>query len=101
MIMTQEKPTTFREIVESMAKLQEAKEHDYKDTFNQTIDRHGYVAALTRMYDKYGRAENLLLNSDEKKINEESVEDTLIDLACYSIMLVIRLRKDKKIQVVK
>jgi len=101
MIMTQEKPKTFRAIVEAMADIQEAKEHDYKDTFNQTIDRHGYVAALSRMYDKYGRAENLLLHAEEQKIKEESVEDTLLDLACYSVMLVMRLRKDKEIQTVK
>lgn len=76
----------FRRIIESMADLYEKKNKDYGDSFGRSIKRHGAVAGLVRMSDKFNRLENLMLNG-ECEIKDESIKDTLMDLANYAIML--------------
>ena len=50
------------------------------------------LGLVTRMNDKVSRLMNLMLN--KKKPNNESIEDTLIDLANYGIMgLIVRRKK--------
>jgi len=50
------------------------------------------LGLVTRMNDKISRLMNLILN--KKNPNNESLEDTLIDLANYSIMgLIVRRKK--------
>lgn len=68
------------------------KNKDYGDAFTQSLDKHGSIAALVRMEDKWNRLSNLLSNEKEGYIKSESVEDTLIDLANYAIMTALYLR---------
>lgn len=76
----------FREITEKMADLYEKKNKDYGNSFNRSIKRYGAVAGLVRISDKFNRLENLMLNG-ECEIKDESIKDTLMDLANYAIML--------------
>lgn len=48
-----------------------------------------------RLEDKLNRFKKLGLNNLEAQVNDESIEDTLLDLANYAIMTVIEMR-DKK-----
>lgn len=52
---------------------------------------------LVRMHDKMARLKNLTYDNPTKKPQYESVEDTLADLANYSIigLLVLRNKWDK------
>lgn len=50
------------------------------------------------MSDKLNRAENLLLKQDTALVNDESVVDTLLDLAAYSIMLAMEVLRSWKYQ---
>ena len=68
------------------------KNTDYGDAFTQSLDKHGPIAALVRMEDKWNRLSNLMSNGKEGYIKSESVEDTLIDLANYAIMTALYLR---------
>ena len=68
------------------------KNKDYGDAFTQSLDKHGPIAALVRMEDKWNRLSNLMSNGKEGYIKSESVEDTLIDLANYAIMTALYLR---------
>lgn len=61
------------------------KNHDYGDAFTKSLDKRGMVAALVRMEDKMGRLDSLV-ESDEQLVNDESIRDTLLDLANYAIM---------------
>lgn len=70
-----------------MADLYDRKNADYGDSFSQSIDEFGYVAGLVRIGDKFNRAKQLLLVQQGQFINDESVVDTLTDLANYAIML--------------
>lgn len=77
----------FKEIVSEMSETYERKNHDYGNSFSKSIDDYGVVAGLVRMSDKWNRLNSLLLNNLDRRVNDESVVDTLTDLACYCIML--------------
>lgn len=68
------------------------KNRDYGNSFENGINIIGDSYALGKIYDKTNR---LLSINKNNKSNFESVEDTLIDLACYSIMYLMHLRNNK------
>ena len=72
------------------------KNADYGDSFNVSLDKYGLVAALTRMSDKFNRLESLILRK-ERKVEDERLEDTLIDLANYAMMTVLWMKNNSKI----
>lgn len=69
------------------------KNKDYGDAFGKTHEKYGAVSGLTRMSDKFYRIEELIL-SGEQLVDDESVLDTLLDLANYSLMLYMELDKE-------
>ena len=60
------------------------KNHDYGDSFAQLRNRLPN-AILTRLFDKYLRLETLL-NGATQEVKDESINDTLMDMANYCIM---------------
>lgn len=84
----------FTEITNNMAKTYAAKNHDYGNSFDKSLDKFGIVASIVRMGDKMNRIESL--TNKEAKVNDESVKDTLLDLANYAIMTVMWLDKTRK-----
>lgn len=80
----------FRELTEQMAETYAKKNADYGDSFGVSIRKYGPIAGLIRIADKFHRLENLLLNKSQQ-VSDESVSDTLMDLANYSIMLKMEL----------
>jgi hypothetical protein len=57
----------------------------YGNSFDRSVERWGYIAALVRMEDKMNRLEQLLVNN--VGANDEAAEDTALDLANYAIMV--------------
>ena len=82
----------FRTIVGEMADLHEKKSSDYGDSFGISVRKYGMIAALTRISDKFNRIENLILHPD-KEVKNESLKDSLIDMACYAVLTLIELQK--------
>lgn len=82
-----DKVNRFKEITSDMAKTYERKNNDYSDSFGQSIKEFGFVAGVVRISDKFNRLKSLLLSGKEQKVNDESVQDTLLDMANYCIML--------------
>lgn len=76
----------FRNIADEMVETYKRKNHDYGDSFGQSIQEWGPVAGLVRIQDKFNRAKNILMSERMPEV-EESVVDTLTDLANYAIML--------------
>ena len=68
------------------------KNHDYGDSFSKSIEDFGPAAALVRISDKYYRLSSLF-KSKEALVDDESVVDTLLDLANYCIMTVMEVEK--------
>lgn len=81
----------FGQITKKLTRLYIAKNKDYGDSFGRSIRKYGLVAALTRISDKFNRAENLIINRGEPNIKDESINDTLLDLAAYCIMTTIEI----------
>lgn len=83
----------FRDITNSMIQTYQAKNQDYGNSFEKSLDKFGLIASVIRLNDKMNRIESL--SRTEAKIVDESIEDTLLDLANYAIMTVIWLRKNR------
>ena len=82
---------TFKEITEQMLQTYIKKNRDYGGAFERGMERDGIISALTRMYDKLDRLHSL--KDKDPEVVEESVQDTLLDLANYAIMTHICLLK--------
>lgn len=65
------------------------KNKDYNNSFDRTVDEYGYVVIAIRLEDKINRLNNLIKNNNEVK--DESIEDTLLDIAGYSVLSLIYL----------
>ena len=70
------------------------KNHDYGDSFSRSFKKYGLVAAMVRMEDKWNRLDNLASGA-EQKVSDESIRDTLLDLAGYCVMTIMELDKQK------
>ena len=81
----------FRQKVEKLTKVYVAKNKDYGDSFSQSLDKYGILASLIRMGDKMNRIDSLY----DKPTTEvdESLVDSLEDLANYAIMTAMWLEK--------
>ena len=84
----------FEEIVKEMLELYKAKNSDYGDSFGETYKKLGLISAVTRISDKVNRLQSLCIK--EQKINDESIRDTLIDLADYAVMTIIEMEDEKE-----
>lgn len=67
-------------ICNEINRLYERKNHDYGDSFHQTFVEEGMAMARIRLGDKFSRFKTLS-RGGEQKVNDESIRDTLIDLA--------------------
>ena len=81
----------FMDITTNMAKTHAAKNHDYGNSFEQSLDKFGLLAAVVRMGDKMNRIESL--SKKEAEVKDESIKDTLLDLANYAVMTVMWLNR--------
>jgi len=84
----------FQKITDKMHETYLKKNADYGASFDDLFNEFGMTSALLRMKDKYNRLKSIT-EKGEIQVKDESVEDTLLDLANYAILTVIKLRKDK------
>lgn len=82
----------FRDITEKMLDIFIRKNHDYGNSFEQSLDEEGLAASRIRMGDKWNRFKELS-KGKEILVNDESIKDTLLDIANYAIMTVMWLNK--------
>lgn len=85
---------SFMDITTNMAKTYAAKNHDYGNSFEQSCNKFGIIASVVRLGDKMNRIESLTVKKAEVK--DESIKDTLLDLANYAIMTVMWLNQQPK-----
>jgi len=71
------------------------KNKKYGCSFEVSVDKYGIIAALTRISDKFNRIENLILHNDEGT-DDETVMDTLIDMANYCVMTAAYMKGTKE-----
>lgn len=85
----------FKAILDQMNDIYIKKNNDYGDSFNKTCDKFGLTASLIRMTDKLNRFEQLINPLTRLRCQDESIEDTLIDLANYAILTVLYQKQFK------
>ena len=83
----------FETITNKMHEVYLAKNHDYGQSFDKTWEKYGVTSLLIRLNDKFNRLESLA--KKEQKVGDESIQDTLLDLANYAILGLIQLQKEK------
>lgn len=91
----QERVKRHQEIVEELNRVYEQKNTDYGDSFAESVREFGIVAALTRISDKYNRFKRLALGN-RNLVGDESIRDTLLDMANYCIMLSMILEQEQE-----
>lgn len=93
----------FYKLLDGMAELHSRKNHDYAGESDplknlRSSDRLGlppFTGVMVRLQDKWSRLESFMTQG-ELLVKDESVEDTLMDNAVYSLLAIILLREAKK-----
>lgn len=90
-----EKVMKHKAICDELNKLYERKNHDYGDSFHQTFVEEGLAMTRIRLGDKFSRFKTLsrLLEAgtEGQQVTDESIRDTLMDLANYSLMTILEM----------
>ena len=87
-----DKEREFLNIILKMFQIFRAKNTDYGSSFDELFDEFGMTSALLRLKDKYNRLKAITENGDIK-VKDESVQDTLMDMANYAILTILKLRE--------
>ena len=79
-----------KNICDSLNDLYKKKNQDYGDSFSKSYKEYGLTMSLIRLEDKLNRLKSLNKNGNAQ-VKDESIQDTLMDLANYAIMTLIEL----------
>lgn len=82
-----------KQICDELNALYAKKNHDYGDSFHLSFVEEGMAMARIRLGDKLNRFKALSRNG-EQKVTDESIRDTLIDLANYAIMTILEMENE-------
>lgn len=89
-----DKGLRYTKIVNEMYEVYKAKNADYGDSVHDTFLKYGLLSFLVRMEDKISRLRSLTLKGKkEQRVKNESILDTLQDLANYAILAIIELEE--------
>ena len=98
--MNEDKIMRHKELCDGLNQLYARKNHDYGDSFHQTFVEEGLAMARIRLGDKFSRFKTLSrispTDSTQQQVTDESIRDTLLDLANYAIMTVLELDEAEK-----
>lgn len=79
-------------ICSELTDLYARKNADYGDSFGKSYQEYGLAAPCLRLDDKLNRLKSL--RTKESQVTDESIDDTLMDLANYAIMTLIERRME-------
>jgi hypothetical protein len=89
-----DKVTRFKEITQGMSDLYALKNRNYSDSFSAMYEEFGIMSSVIRLTDKYLRFKTLAkLPPAERQEADESIKDTLKDMACYAIMTIMSMEE--------
>lgn len=91
MITMPHREQLFRLLQQRMFDIQAKKGRDYGEETDglKNLRRRGRTGVIARMGDKFTRLENLVGSGRKPEVEDETIEDTLIDLAIYCLLLII------------
>ena len=79
---------TFEDIAKELVELHRRKNNDYGDAAHQSYKEFGITSYVIRLNDKMNRLKALTKPGATMKVQDESIIDTLKDLAAYAIMAI-------------
>ena len=82
-----------KKICEELNSLYAKKNHDYGDSFHISFTEEGMAMPRIRLGDKFNRFKTLS-RDNKQEVNDESIRDTLIDLANYAIMTILEMENE-------
>ena len=85
----------FKDITDEMLKIFIQKNHDYGNAFEESMNEEGLTSARVRLGDKWRRFKQLS-KGEKALVEDESIKDTLLDMANYAILTLMWLNKNKK-----
>lgn len=88
------KGNVFTDYTNYLAETLQTKNNAYGDSFGKSLDEDGLLVLKIRLGDKFNRISSLIKRGELKE-NDESLEDTLLDLAGYSILGLKYLKEHK------
>ena len=88
-----EKVIKHKAICDELNQLYTRKNHDYGDSFHQTFVEEGMAMPRIRLGDKFSRFKTLS-SGQSQQVSDESIRDTLMDLANYAIMTILEMEED-------
>ena len=92
----------FDALLKKMGEIHDKKRADYTDgdplgNFNEAwrVGVTPLQGIMVRIGDKYSRACNIIKNRGKHEVEDETLEDTLLDLANYCLLAILINRKEK------
>ena len=74
-----------------MNNVYERKNADYGDSFSKTFEEFGLTSSAIRINDKTERFKKLI--KQEAQVQDESIKDTLLDIANYAVLTLVEMSK--------
>lgn len=87
----QKKYKLHKQICDDLHELYVTKNMEYGDSFSKAYNELGMIAPIVDMYHKLQR---IISIHDKDEVTYESVEDSLRDLANYSLMALLELKME-------
>ena len=84
-----------QKILDEMADTFSKKNSDYGNAFEEVLDDLGASYAVGRLKEKHKRLTQLV-TSNKQEVDDESIEDTLLDMANYAVLTIMWLQKQKE-----
>ena len=94
-----DKAAKHADICKALNEMYRRKNADYGDSFGKSYQEYGMTMACIRLEDKLNRLKSLC--KKEAQVQDESLEDTLMDLANYAIMTLVERKALKKMELRK
>jgi hypothetical protein len=93
-----DKKETLKKIYGNLYTVYCNKNHDYGDSLAKVRNKYNdkFPVILIRLSDKFARLEALLLNGN-RQVKDESITDTLLDIANYCAMEVLEMEATNEI----
>lgn len=86
----EEKVELHKEVCTELNETYRKKNHDYDDAFAKRFRKRGMIYTIDKLQEKLDRIE--ALDAGEQLVENESMEDSLMDLANYAIMTLVELK---------